>query len=75
MGLNVTCDCCQKPTEKPTEVGYINKAYYCSECLPEYEEYIKKIDDYHDSIAKQIQFDLENIKTDWLFFHPGASLP
>lgn len=75
MGLNITCDCCQKPSEEVTAVGYVGKAYYCSECLPEYEDYKKQVDNFHDDIASQVTEGLELIKAAWLSCHVEATLP
>lgn len=74
LGINVTCDCCQKPAQEVTEVGFVNKAYYCSECLPLYEDYRKQVDDFHTEMAKQVTTGLEDIKQAWLTKH-GGTLP
>lgn len=75
MGLNITCDCCQKQTQDVTEVGYVGKAYYCSECLTFYEDYKTQVDNFHDDIAGQVKEGLELIKASWLSQHPEATLP
>lgn len=75
MGVNITCDCCQKPTEKATEVGYVKTAYYCDACLVFYNEYKKEIDDFHDEIAKQVKEGIIKVRSDWLLKHPDAILP
>lgn len=75
MGINYTCDCCLKPLEKVTEVGYVGKAYYCDDCLPKYQGYQKEVDDYHTGIAKVVAFHLKDIKDRWLMAHKGARLP
>lgn len=75
MGLNITCDCCQKPTTNSTEVGYVGKAYYCETCLPEYEDYKSKINEFHNYIAERAKQGLKEIKDIWLDKHPGATLP
>ena len=75
MGLNITCDCCQKPTQNATEVGYVGKVYYCSECINHYNDYKTHVDNFHDDIARQVKEGLELIKSSWLSQHPDATLP
>lgn len=75
MGLNITCDCCQKLTEDVNEVGYVGKAYYCNDCLPRYEDYKMTVDKYHDGIAEDVKIGLNLIKQEWLSRYPGAILP
>lgn len=79
----MTCDCCQKEIQQGNEldlatqrkIGYLNKVYYCEECLPLYDEYKKQVDAYHDQVSKSVQEGLDKIKMDWLSKHPGATLP
>lgn len=75
MGLNITCDCCQKPVEKATEVGYVKTAFYCETCLPRYENYKLLVDEFHDGVASTVITGLEKIKRIWLENNPGAILP
>jgi len=75
MGINYTCDCCLKPSEKVTEVGYVGKAYYCDDCLPKYQDYHNEIDDYHTVMTGIVALELKAIKHRWLMAHKGARLP
>jgi len=75
MGLNITCDCCQKTVEKATEVGYVKTAFYCEGCLVFYEKYKKTIDNFHDATARDVRMGMVAIKDIWLEKHPGAILP
>lgn len=75
MGINVTCDCCQKPIDNASEFGYVSKVYACDDCAELYRDFYKSVDVYHDKIALEAKRGMEIIRLEWLKKHLGAILP